>query len=100
MIFAPAIITEAKLNPKARKPEYELTIDFGELGLKKSSAQITENYNAEDLIGRNIVAVVNFPSKLVAGVRSEVLVLAAVCDESGTVLLAPTKPTRPGTRVL
>ena len=86
-------IIEAKLNPKARVPAYELSIDFGALGLRKSSAQLTENYTSEELIGKQIVAVVNFEPKRVAGVKSEVLVLGAVCDKAGVVLLEPTFPT-------
>lgn len=80
-------IIAAKINEKAKVPAYVLTIDFGELGLKTSSAQLTQNYSAEDLIGKKIAAVVNFPVKKVAGVKSEVLVLATVCDTKGTLLL-------------
>jgi tRNA-binding protein len=94
------VIREAKINAKARTPAYELAIDFGELGMKKSSAQITQNYTCTDLIGTQIVAVVNFAPKMVAGVRSEVLVLAVVCPEYGTVLLKPTQMVTPGARVL
>lgn len=80
-------IIEAGLNPKARKPAYVMKIDFGSLGMKTSSAQLTENYNAEDLIGKQIVAVVNFPDKRIADVDSQVLVLGAMSDEEGVVLL-------------
>ncbi len=93
-------IVSAQENPKARKPAYVLQIDFGTLGIKSSSAQITENYSAHELIGRQVVAVVNFPSKRVAGIKSEVLVLAAVCEEKGTVLLSPTIEVSNGTRIL
>ena len=93
-------ILQAKMNHKARLPAYVLTIDFGEQGIKTSSAQITENYVLEDLIGQQVVAVMNFPSKRVAGVKSEVLVLACVSDVQGTVLLQPTKAIDNGTRVL
>ncbi|MDJ0773891.1 MAG: tRNA-binding protein [Mastigocoleus sp. MO_167.B18] len=93
-------VIEVKENIKARKPAYILTIDFGELGIKKSSAQIVENYSKEKLLNQQVVAVVNFPSKLVAGVKSEVLVLAAVCDRNGTVLLQPNLSVDNGTRVL
>jgi len=93
-------IVEARLNPKARKPAYVLRIDFGEvIGLKTSSAQITENYSAEDLIGKQVSAVMNFPPLRVAGIKSEVLVLAGVCEQNGTVLLQPTKPVGDGTSV-
>ncbi len=94
-------IIEAQLNPQAKKPAYILKIDFGKLGIKMSSAQITENYKPEHLIGKQIVAVTNFPVKRIAGVKSEVLVLAGV-DESGAgvVLLHPTLPITNGCRVL
>ena len=80
-------IIAAKINEKAKIPAYILTIDFGELGLKTSSAQLTQNYSADNLIGKKIAAVVNFPIKKIAGVKSEVLVLATVCDTKGTLLL-------------
>lgn len=86
-------------NPKAKKPAYLLKIDFGELGQKTSSAQITQNYTKEELLGKQIVAVVNFPPKRVAGVNSEVLLLAAVCGVHGTVLLEPNLTVENGTRV-
>ena len=68
--------------PNARKPAYKLWIDFGELGLKKSSAQITHLYEKEELVERLVIAVTNFPPRQVADFRSEVLVLGAV-DENG-----------------
>ena len=80
-------IVEVTENPKAKKPAYVLNIDFGELGHKTSSAQITQNYSKQELLGKQIVAVVNFTPKLVAGVKSEVLVLAALCQVLGTVLV-------------
>lgn len=92
-------ILTATLNPKARIPAFVLEIDFGPLGVKTSSAQITEHYSEQDLVGRQIVAVVNFPPKRVAGIRSEVLVLAAVDESRGTVLLEPTFPVANGTRI-
>jgi len=93
-------ITDAKLNPKANKPAYIVTIDFGGLGLKTSSAQITEHYSADSLLGKQILAVMNFPSKIIAGVKSEVLILACVSDDEGTVLIEPNKSVSNGTRVL
>lgn len=92
-------IVEAALNPKAKKPAYVLKIDFGELGFKTSSAQITENYSPENLVGKQIVAVMNFPAKRVAGVVSEVLVLAAVSATKGTVLLEPGMSVENGVRI-
>lgn len=84
-------ILTAELNPKAKKAAYVMTIDFGEeLGIKTSSAQLTQNYQPDDLVNRQILAVVNFPPMRIAGVKSEVLVLGCVGDESlGTVLIQP-----------
>ena len=86
-------------NREARVPAYVLQIDFGPLGMKTSSAQLTERYTPEDLVGRQVVAVINVPPKRVAGVRSEVLVLAAVDESDGTTLLAPAHPVADGTRI-
>ncbi len=89
-------ITDAKLNPKARVSAYVITIDFGELGTRTSSAQLTRNYSESDLIGKQIVAVMNFEPKRIAGVKSEVLILGAVCERNGVVLLEPTFPAENG----
>lgn len=85
--------------PEAKKPAYRLTIDFGNFGIKKSSAQI-RNYEKNDLIGMKIVAVTNFPPKQVANFISEVLVLGAL-SSNGVILLTPTDPdkTKPGDRI-
>ena len=85
--------------PEARKPAYKLTIDFGNIGIKKSSAQI-RNYKASDLIGMKIVAVTNFEPKQVANFMSEVLVLGAMTD-NGVILLTPSLPekTVPGDKI-
>lgn len=72
--------------PEARKPAYKLHIDFGELGVKKTSAQVTKLYTKEDLLGKQLVAVVNFPPKQIANFMSECLVLGAVNDDEVTVL--------------
>jgi tRNA-binding protein len=93
-------IVEARLNEKAIKQAYVLKIDFGEFGIKNSSAQITENYTTENLPGQKVIAVMNFAPKRVAGVKSEVLVLAAVCETKGTILLQPTGAVVNGTRIL
>jgi tRNA-binding protein len=74
--------------PKARNPSYQLTIDFGDLGIRKSSAQITTLYSKEDLLNRQIVANINFPKKQIANFMSECLVLGAV-DGENVVLLKP-----------
>lgn len=93
-------IVEASLNEKARNPAFVLRIDFGEkLGVKTTSAQLTENYHPQDLVGKQVSAVMNFPPMRVAGVKSEVLVLAGVCGKNGTVLLYPSKPVKNGTHV-
>ena len=92
-------IVAATLNAKAKKPAYVLKIDFGSLGMKISSAQIVANHAPETLIGSQVVAVVNFEAKIVAGIRSEVLVLAAICPQSGTVLISPTKNVENGSRI-
>jgi len=75
--------------PEAQKPAYKLTIDFGKLGVKKSSAQITKRYTKEQLSGRQVVAVVNFPPKRIANFVSEVLVLGAVTKNNEVILLKP-----------
>jgi len=92
-------VLEAELNAKARVPAYRLSIDFGPCGVKTSSAQITANYGADELVGRQVVAVLNFAPKRVAGVKSEVLVLGAVSDEHGVVLLEPTFAVENGARI-
>ncbi len=93
-------IVTAQPFPEARKPAYQLTIDFGsEIGIKKSSAQITVHYQPEQLIGRQIIAVINFPAKQIGPRMSEVLVLG-VPDETGAViLLTPDKASMDGVRV-
>lgn len=93
-------IVSARLNEKARNPAYILEIDFGaEYGVKGSSAQICENYSIEELVDTQIVAIMNFPPKRVAGFKSEVLVLATVCEEHGTVLVKPDKVVRNGQKL-
>ena len=85
---------------KARKPAYQLTIDFGErLGIKRSSAQITVLYKKEDLIGRQIMAVTNFPPRQIATFFSEVLVLGSVDTEGVVTLLTPTGKVENGLRI-
>ena len=92
-------IVEAAPNPQAKVPAYVLRIDFGPYGLRTSSAQITRNYSLQDLVGRQVVAVTNFPPKRVAGIKSEVLVLGAVSEVEGVVLLQPSCPVANGTPV-
>ena len=92
-------IVEAAPNPQARVPAYVLRIDFGPYGLRTSSAQITRNYSLQDLVGRQVAAVMNFPPKRVAGIKSEVLVLGAVSEDEGVVLLQPSCLVANGTPV-
>ncbi len=92
-------ILEATLNTKAQNPAYILSIDFGPLGIKTSSAQIIENYQPDELAGFQISAVLNFPAKRVAGFKSEVLVLGAYSEEKGVVLLTPTDSVENGSLV-
>lgn len=92
-------IISACVNEKAKKPSYKLTIDFGdEIGVKTSSAQLTALYTAEQLAGMQIIAVVNFPPRQVAGVKSEVLVLGSD-SKQGTVLLHPLEAVANGDRI-
>ncbi len=93
-------ITEVKDFPEARKPAYQLIIDFGEeIGLRKTSAQLTHRYKKEDLAGRQVVAVVNFPKKQIANFMSECLVLGAVDQENDVVLLQPGQEVKNGLRI-
>ncbi|MFC1535798.1 tRNA-binding protein [Candidatus Neomarinimicrobiota bacterium] len=92
-------ILKAELLDKAKKPAYLLEIDFGELGIKKSSAQITDVYKPTDLIGKQIVAIVNLPPKKIAGVTSEALVLGANSKDQVVVLLEPQKNIPNGAKV-
>ncbi len=93
-------IVRVKDFPEARKPAYKLWIDFGELGIKKSSAQITGRYVKEELLDSMIIAVTNFPPRQVADFLSEVLVLGAVISEDEVVLVRPDSDVSPGKRVL
>lgn len=85
--------------PEARKPAYKLTIDFGPLGIKQSSAQITRRYDKDSLLGKLIVAVVNFPVKKIAGFKSEVLVLGSEAEPDLVLLLEPESGSQLGSRV-
>lgn len=93
-------IVEVNDFPEARKPAYQLTIDFGaEIGIRKSSAQITKRYQKADLLNRQIVAVVNFPKKQIGKFMSECLVLGAVGEEGDVILLAPDFKVENGLRI-
>jgi len=92
-------IAEVTDFPKARKPSYQIKIDFGSLGIKQSSAQITTLYTKEELIGKQVVAVVNFPPKQIANFFSECLVLGVYTDQKEVVLLHPGRNVENGGRV-
>jgi tRNA-binding protein len=92
-------IKEAALFEKAKKPAYQLWVDFGnEIGIKKSSAQITECYTKDELIGKQVLGVVNFPPRQIADFMSEVLVLGVYSSE-GVVLIKPDQPVKKGDRL-
>ena len=92
-------ILEVQDFPKARNPAYQISIDFGELGTKKSSAQITKLYTPNDLVGKQVVAVVNFPIKQIANFFSECLVLGVVEADKEIILLQPERKTKNGLRI-
>ena len=93
-------ILEAREFPKARKPAYQLVLDFGpEIGIKQSSAQLTHHYTPATLVGRQVLAVVNFPPKQIGPFRSEVLVVGAPDAEGHTVLAAVAAPVPNGSRL-
>lgn len=93
-------VTKAEPFPEARKPAFKLWIDFGpEIGQKKSSAQITVNYEPSQLVGRQVMAVVNFPPRQIGPVRSEVLVLGVSDPEGAVALVGPDRPVSNGERM-
>ena len=93
------VIVDAQPFPEARKPAIKLWVDFGELGVKRSSAQITERYTPGDLMGRRVVAVVNFPPKQIGPFVSEVLVLGAYGERGEVILLRPDFDVSPGAKI-
>lgn len=93
-------ITRAEPFPEARKPAFKLWVDFGgEIGEKRSSAQITKHYTLDDLVGRQVLAVVNFPPRQIGPVMSEVLVLGVPDPEGGVVLIGPGQEVPEGGRL-
>ncbi len=92
-------IVEINDFPKVRKPAYQLKIDFGELGIKQSSAQITYHYKKEDLLGQQVIAVVNFPSKQIADFYSECLVLGVYDENNHVILLQPERKVTNGSKI-
>ena len=93
------VVTDAQEFPEARRPAYRLWIDFGPLGVKRSSAQLTHRYRPADLIGRHVVAVVNFPPKQIGPFVSEVLVLGAYDEAGAVILLRPDDSVAPGSKI-
>ena len=93
------VVVDAQEFPEARRPAYKLWIDFGPLGVKRSSAQITHHYRVAELIGRRVVAVVNFPPKQIGPFVSEVLVLGAYNQAGEVILLAPDQAVSPGAKI-
>ena len=93
------VVVDAKDFPEARRPAYRLWIDFGPLGVKRSSAQITAHYRPSDLVGRRVIAVVNFPPKRIGPFVSEVLVMGAYDARGEVVLLNVDQPVAPGSRI-
>ena len=92
-------IMEVNDFPKAKNPAYQITIDFGELGIKRSSAQITHLYDKKELIGKQVIAVMNFPPKQIANYFSECLVLGVYTDKKEVVLLTPDRPVENGWKI-
>ena len=92
-------IIEVNEFPEARNPTYQLKIDFGGFGIRQSSAKVIDHYSKEDLIDRQIVAVVNFPTKKVANFNSEVLVLGTDGNDKGIILLDVDKPIQNGVKI-
>ena len=93
-------VISVKKNEKARKPSLVVEVDFGEeIGIKQSSAQITHYYNEENLKGKQVIGVCNFPEKNIAGVKSEFLVLGAIEEDGKVVLVHPSQPSKNGLKI-
>ena len=93
-------VLEVKKNEKARKPSLVVKVDFGpETGIKQSSAQITHYYNSDNLVGKQVIGVCNFPKKNIAGILSEVLILGAIEKDGKVVLVHPSQKTENGLEI-
>jgi tRNA-binding protein len=92
-------ITEVSDFPKAKNPSYQLKINFGTLGTKQSAAQVTTLYKKEDLLGRQVIAIINFPPKQIANFFSECLVLGVYTEEKQVILLAPDRIVSNGLKI-
>lgn len=92
-------ILTAEVFEKVQNPAYKMTIDFGEFGIKKTSAQVTNLYKPEELVDKQVVAVINFPPKQIANMMSECLVLGGLGDNKDVILLQPERKVKNGTRI-
>ena len=92
-------ILSAEIFKEARNPAYKMHIDFGDFGIKKTSAQITQLYTPKELIGQQIVAVINFPKKQIANLMSECLVLGALGDNKEVTLISPERGIKNGSKI-
>ena len=91
-------IVQAEVFQEAKKPAYKIRVDFGPYGIKKSSAQVTRLYQPEELIGKQVISVINFPPKQIANLKSECLIMGVV-DEADVTLIGPGKPVANGLRI-
>lgn len=92
-------ITSAEIFKEAKNPAYKLEVDFGDIGIKKSSAQITQLYDTKDLIGKQVIGVINFPPKQIATMMSECLIIGALGEEGKVTLLQPERNVENGLRI-
>lgn len=92
-------VISCEVSEKARSPAYKMTIDFGEFGIRKTSAQITKLYQPENIIGKQVIAVVNFPPKQIANIMSECLILGGVGKDNEVTLIQPERETENGTKI-
>ena len=92
-------LLRASAFPEARNPAFKITIDMGDLGILKTSAQITQLYDIDELVGKQVIAVVNFPRKQIANFMSECLILGVLGDDSDVTLLTPDKPVKNGSLI-
>ncbi|TSJ45020.1 tRNA-binding protein [Fluviicola chungangensis] len=92
-------VVSAEPFPEVRNPAYRITIDFGEFGMRKTSAQVTALYTPEELVGKQVVAVINFPPKQIAHMMSECLILGGIGENKEVTLLQPERKVKNGTRI-
>jgi len=92
-------VISCEIFEKARNPAYKMTIDFGEFGIRKTSAQITKLYSPESIIGKQVIAVLNFPPKQIANIMSECLILGGIGEENNVTLIQPERETKDGTKI-